>query len=279
MIAEERPELGFNRWEEEEHWMEPPVKDERELFFNLLYPKISGDICRNVIVYGAQGMGRTEFLKYMVKEAYDRYGREKVYARVGHVDALVDTMRWILVSKPVRLLLVDDFPAKKCKHIGEFFTARYGQDGEGGLTVRALVTHDLFAIPSAYRNYFDFMVVLSTPVNDYDYNWLERRVGKKNMVILERLTSFKFMGQKKEWKMFWTLGGHKGFFTTPIVKDIDLPLLRPTETPSASDNVSRILEMLKEKKYEFPWTLTKPRRRREEEEDEGMEWYLDEEEE
>jgi len=237
------------------------MKDRKDLFLRLLFPEEeefkNTVIHRNMVVYGAQGMGKTEFLKYLAYEATERYGKDKVEAVQGHIDDLVTAVGYL--PHPVKLLFADDLTGKKCKRMSEFFTIGHKFYMNSGFILTALVIHDFFAIPKPYRNFFNYLVVLNTPTNDYDYNWLKRRVGEKYLKILEKLTMAKMLGKMKEWKLFWTVGNYKGFMKTPMV-----------DYRIKSAKTYRHIEKLFNIGYESE-------DEDEEEEDEGMEWLLYEE--
>jgi len=103
--------------------MELWLKDERELFFDLLYPRLSDTVVhRTVVVHGARGMGRTEFLKYLAYEAWRRY-EGKVWAVQGHIDDLMTL--GLRTKHPVKILVADDPTSRDYRRMPDALTTGY----------------------------------------------------------------------------------------------------------------------------------------------------------
>jgi len=231
-------------------------------------------IYTNLIVYGQQGFGKTEFVKWLCQKASDFYGRQRVNAVAStSIGALLDEG---MNRRPIQILVAEDLtlrPVSKFE-LKEFYRIRHIAMDEVGLKkgyiISVLTLHDLFSAPKHLRTFAPFIVACNAPTNRYDYNILKAYLSEDIIKRLEEIQKLKhFYDEAKAYKAYWFLG-YSGFLKTDLVNFKLRQIGAFEELPEIKAHMA---EWEKLALGARPEAKKKPPI---EEEEEGMEHYADE---
>jgi len=199
----------------------------------------------NVIIYGAQGMGKTTTWRYLVAKAREKYGPNRVNAVYSEdIEAL---LKYGLKSgKPIQILVAEDVtlsdpPDEAYK---EFFTLRHKLDTGKGLVITISTVHDFFCLKKFVRTYFQFLLLNNAPTNQYDYYRIRQYVGKDMLEQLYELTKLKhYDHDAKAYVGYWFLGT-KGFIKVePVpIHVIQIPPIEEDEIYTPFSKWDKVLK-------------------------------------
>lgn len=240
-----------------------------EHYFDTLFPTPQllldsrTPVFKNVIIYGAQGFGKTECARSIAYKATQYYGTK--YCNIAISSDLKKLLLEGLRPRPINILIAEDLTLRKVEPetLSNYYRIRHLAMRRGikkGLILSIITLHDFYAVPKALRSYFDSLILVQPPTNKFDYNLFRSYVNSDTMEKLMLLQQYKTKDNKyKAIKAYWILG-ETGFM----------------ETELAPNNL-QILDLDGEK--EPVWrTFLRTSREEEEEEEEGMEWEMDTEE-
>jgi len=194
------------------------LKVENTFFLENLYPpfeileSLNTILYRNVIVYGAQGKGKTSFTNWLALKAKERYSEERVHVARQHSGLRILLRLGIAPRKPIQILIADDLSLVRISDydLRNFYRLRHLLRDKGikiGLGMTVLVIHDFFVIPRHLRSYFDALVFCSPPTNRYDRSFAKSYMGEE---ALDFLTYLHAKGTHTlahlSKKVFWYLG-------------------------------------------------------------------------
>jgi len=190
---------------------EEPLENRTHEFLRRLFPskkrilKQFGDgknhwIQRQVIVYGGPGTGKTEFFKWIVLKAVEKYGREnvKAYMARGDLEALLNVE---YPSKPVILIYDDDATLEKLnkKTVKVFTRIRHKcMDDTGldsGLAVTVTGLHRFHASNPLIRTNFNLLVVRNPPAGKYDHDFIKFYIGPEGLHYLEKVNELRMKNE------------------------------------------------------------------------------------
>jgi len=136
-------------------------------------------IHRNMLLYGAQGSGKSETIRRLVEEAILRYGEENVNAMTAEAGHLGLVYHY-LDNKPIQIVFVDDMTLVKQKKedLATFFRIRHEWSKrtgrKNGYVLTIMGIHRFFAIPVELRTNFEFFLARSCPDNVYDKHFMKQ---------------------------------------------------------------------------------------------------------
>ncbi|MCD6484095.1 MAG: hypothetical protein J7L47_03175 [Candidatus Odinarchaeota archaeon] len=168
---------------------------------------------RLMIIYGKQGSGKSETIRWIVEKAAEKYGIENINAvsTIADIEALLDEG---FSDRLVNILICEDateaISTKKdvknkffrVRHIMKEITGR-----NTGLVVVIITVHRFHSIPPAYRTDVDLLLFKNAPTNPYDNDIIRKFVGEKGIKILERVEKKRFKDIKyKGYGVFYAAG-------------------------------------------------------------------------
>jgi hypothetical protein len=148
---------------------------------------------RHLAIYGRQGIGKTNGARWIVEKAVERFGRSQVHVSVAKGEqfrSLLTPRFWN--SKPIQIKVLEDltFAELKDDDLRDFFRIREVMESNtgrhDGLCLVVLTFHRFFNTPISLRSDCDSLLVLSAPVEEYDSNYLERRIGVEDVNFLAK---------------------------------------------------------------------------------------------
>lgn len=153
-------------------------------------------VWKNILLYGQQGAGKSEFCRALAEKAIEKYGEENVNFIVGQAGHLEYIYQY-LDDKPIQIILVDDLTlvqqAKGALH--DFFRIRHKYSKMGKRTNGYILTimglHRFHSIAQELRTNFDFLIIKSCPDSKWDRDFL------KNYFDSERLKEIAWIDKNK----------------------------------------------------------------------------------
>jgi hypothetical protein len=170
-------------------------------FFTSLFPQEfqqshgSGDNAieqRHIIVYGRQGVGKTNSANWIIQQARIRYPHQvNVQVAPGeNFRSLLTSSNW--TNQPVQILVVEDLTNVKLKdeELRDFFRIRHIMAQRTGLMeglcVVIFTCHRFHDTPILFRSDYDGLIVLSAPTNDWDFQFIERKITPDGVKLLDK---------------------------------------------------------------------------------------------
>jgi hypothetical protein len=147
---------------------------------------------RTVIVYGRQDSGKTNTACVIAQAVRDLYGPKQVTIRTVPAEEFRSILDSKWSSRPVQVIVLEDttdveFTEKEAK---EFFRIRHVMaeraNRRDGLCVVVFTLHRFHDMPISFRSDYDSLIVHSVPMNDYDYNFIERKITRAGVDKIER---------------------------------------------------------------------------------------------
>ncbi|MGA2971873.1 MAG: hypothetical protein ABSE39_04515 [Candidatus Bathyarchaeia archaeon] len=153
---------------------------------------------RHIIIYGRQGVGKTNCVNWLVQQAVIRYGKERVNVQSEsgeNFGSLLVSRNW--TNQPVQILVVEDLTNVTFKRHGgeirDFFLIRHIMAQRTGLMegicLVIFTCHRYHDTPISFRSDYDGLIVLSAPTNDFDLKFIERKVTQNGIEILDKAES------------------------------------------------------------------------------------------
>jgi hypothetical protein len=148
---------------------------------------------RHLAIYGRQGIGKTNGARWIVEKAVERFGRSQVHVSVAKGEqfrSLLNPNFWN--GKPIQIKVLEDltFAELKDEDLRDFFRIREIMESNtgryDGLCLVILTFHRFFNTPISLRSDCDSLLALSAPVEEYDSNYLERRIGVDDVNFLAK---------------------------------------------------------------------------------------------
>jgi len=157
---------------------------------------ITNDIIhRNILVFGAQASGKTEFVRCLAEKYVEKYGAGKATTILSRFFPRLIKMIGMIKS-PVQLYVWEDSTLKKIKleEIAAFFNVRNLYWSKTGINEGIIITinnvHDLFALKKQMRSSVDALFFRGLPTNKYDMkaakDWLGEDKFNEFLDIIKR---------------------------------------------------------------------------------------------
>jgi len=221
------------------------------LFLERLYPsfelleKLDTVLYRNVIIYGAQGKGKSSLTNWLILKAKERYGERKVRASRQY-QGLGLLLEKGIGGRPINILVADDLSLAKIKEeeLSNFYRLRHLIFNKGikiGLGVTILVIHDFFVIPRHLRSYFDALILCSPPSNRFDRSFVKSYVGQELLDVLTKLHSNYDSLEHLAIKAFWYLGTI-GLLKTEDIKKEQANVLKLEKRRTLNEELEEIIK-------------------------------------
>lgn len=148
---------------------------------------------RTISIFGRQESGKSNTTRYVVEEALLQYGRNAVNVQVAkgeHFRELLEPDCW--TKQPVQIIVLEDITFCKIDDdvLRDFFRIREimqrNSERRDGLCIVLFTGHTFFQTPKSFRTNCDGLIALSAPWEEYDRNYLSRRIGRDNLEFLEQ---------------------------------------------------------------------------------------------
>lgn len=173
----------------------------------------------NMLIFGFQGSGKSLSADWIINQAEKKYGKENVNAiRSRYPYRIIQAIE----NKKVNILVFEDATLRKISddELLDFFNVRHIAKERGTLKIGYILNiiniHDFYSVKKVMRTTFDFMILCSSPTNQYDFNAFSKFTGKE---ILRTFMSLQKLKRKfrifKRLKVFWYLGS-SGYMETGI---------------------------------------------------------------
>jgi hypothetical protein len=251
------------------------IKTDNEFFFKALFPPISfleeakRPLHSPMLAYGAQTMGKTETCKFIVKNAYDFYGRDRVNAVwSSNIELLLANGIQEAETKPIQILIAEDITLEEPDKdaLKNFYKIGHIAEANGmkkGLILTILTLHDIYSVPKHLRTFFNCLLACNAPTNLYDFNIIKSYLKEDVIKKLRELQTKKYFDHSaKAYAAYWFLGS-SGFIKTELT-DIEIPRV-----------LHRWGSMFKKARKRKPEVKELEANEEEDEEPEGAEDYLD----
>lgn len=137
---------------------------------------------RTVIVYGRQESGKSNVARILVDEVKAVYGAKNVGVQWFQAEKFRSALEAKWPKKPVIVLVIEDITDVKMADADakEFFRVRHimaRQTGKlEGICICVFTLHRFHDMPTSFRSDYDSLIVLSLPMNDYDYKFIETKI-------------------------------------------------------------------------------------------------------
>jgi len=138
---------------------------------------------RNIIVYGSQASGKTEFIRGFAEKLIEKYGKDKAVTILSRFfPKLIRSIG--LIKTPVQMYVWEDSTLKKQRdeEFAAFFNIRNLYWARTGVKEGYLITvnnmHDLFGIKKKLRSSVDGIFFRSLPTNKYDISVAKDYLGE-----------------------------------------------------------------------------------------------------
>ena len=156
---------------------------------------------RKVIIFGAEESGKSNDAQIIIDELKVIYGAKNVGVRWFEAE----NFRLALESKwPSKKVIVVVFgnitdarltaeDAKNLFRMRHIMAERTGK--HEGLCVCIFEVHSFFDMPKSFRNDYDSLIVLSLPMNDWDFRFIESKITTEGVRVLEQAEADESHGQ------------------------------------------------------------------------------------
>jgi hypothetical protein len=147
---------------------------------------------RTVIVYGGAGAGKSTTTRWLVDEVKKHYGQEYVTVRSAEGEdfrSLLNDGPW--TRKPIQVLVIRDITHVQFSEtdLRDFFRIRHKMaertGRREGFVLVIMEAHRFHNTPISFRSDHDSLIVLSAPTDDYDARFVESKIGKEGIDMLD----------------------------------------------------------------------------------------------
>jgi hypothetical protein len=148
---------------------------------------------RHIIVYGRQGVGKTNCANWIVNQAVKRYGEDQVNVQRAmgeNFHDLLTSSKW--TRQRIQILVVEDLTNVKLRdeELRDFFRIRHFMNQQTGLLeglcLVVFTCHRFHDTPISFRSDHDGLLVLSAPTNDFDIQFIKRKITEKDLELLDK---------------------------------------------------------------------------------------------
>lgn len=160
------------------------------------------------ILYGGQGSGKTELVKWLLEQAVKKYGLENIEAYYAQAD--LKSLVELDFKKPVIVLFDDDATLEKLTNqtVKLFTRIRHLAKEKTGLTSGLVLTfvglHRLHASDPLLRANFDCLICKSAPTGKWDKDFLANYIGYEGVEFLAQIWKERRKDRSKyRYGVFW----------------------------------------------------------------------------
>jgi hypothetical protein len=146
---------------------------------------------RVLIVYGRQESGKSNTARVIIQGIKDLYGYKTVTARTVPAEDFRSILDSKWSARPVQVIALEDITDVELTEADarDFFRIRHIMaDRTGrldGLCVVIFTLHRFHDMPKSFRSDYDSLIVHSVPMNDYDYQFIENKITRAGVKMLE----------------------------------------------------------------------------------------------
>lgn len=166
----------------------------------------------NILIYGGQGDGKSELMRFLTEKAVEKYGEDRLSA-VNVIGNVENSFKYGIEDKPIAIIYLDDMTKKKVEDdtINQFNRIRHimmkHADIDQGLIITCLATHSYFQLQKDFRTNHDAILFRRRPENDSDRRWMEKQIGENATKLVGQWTKDRWEERKNydktifSWKM------------------------------------------------------------------------------
>ena len=158
---------------------------------------------RNLVIFGEQGIGKTETVRAIIEKAVEYYGQENVHAIIAESGKLDWVLDYGLNNrKLVQILFIDNITLVENPEsiYQRFFKIRHEwlgwTDRPYGYIITILGSHRFHGVPMEVRTNLNAVIIMNDTMNPYDHALIKRYVSDDGIKDLEELehTRYKVPG-------------------------------------------------------------------------------------
>jgi hypothetical protein len=156
---------------------------------------------RTVLIFGREESGKSNTAQIIIDELKRTYGSKNVSSQWFQAENFRTALGSKWPKKPVQILVCEDMTnvkltdddAKDFFRMRHIMTERTGK--REGLCVCIFTLHRFHDMPKSFRSDYDSLIVLSLPMNDWDFNFIANKITQDGVKILERSEADEAHGQ------------------------------------------------------------------------------------
>jgi len=220
------------------------MKDITEEVLGFMYPDveilmekpntdyITNNIKRcQVLIFGAEGTGKTRLVDYLTEIALKKYGNDNVSAYVSDdIDILMEKG---IEDRLINILFIDDITRKEIRKesIMNYFRLRHKVFNRfkrsQGLVLSILGIHRFHGTIPDIRTNLDVLILRSAPLNPYDRSVIRRFVTDEGIKLLNEWDIQRRKGLNKYWNYSMVyMRGQIGIFKSKLPSKLYLTELK-----------------------------------------------------
>jgi hypothetical protein len=196
-------------------------------------------IFKSVLLYGHQGIGKTEKVRSFVEKAVKKYGRKNVNARyITRGDYLPYLIKYGLDNKLIQILFCDNATLSRIPRdtLEDYFNIRhiwYNRTKRPyGYILSFLACHRFHGVNTELRTDNDVIIFMNAPTNPFDYSIVKRYIGEEGIARLEyfeKERNRRLNSKYKKYSIFWSRG-QIGLYISRLakenyLKEVSIPIL------------------------------------------------------
>jgi DNA helicase HerA-like ATPase len=146
---------------------------------------------RHIYIYGKQGRGKTNVTKLIVNRAVEFYGSNNVSIQRTNAEYFGQILEGDWEKKPIQIIILEDatdigIPKDQAAAFFRIRHKMFEKTGlREGLCLMVFCCHRLHETPIALRSDYDSLLILGAPMNDWDINFIESKVGEESIKLLD----------------------------------------------------------------------------------------------
>jgi len=180
---------------------------------------------KRVILFSAQGSGKTELVRSIAEEAVRIYGRRNVNPVMIKGD-LMSILSTGLNRKLVQLVFVDDFTIDETPTLAlkAYFNIRHLWskmiNRNYGLIVTIFAQHRFHSSSKEIRSTADVVIIRDDSLNPFDHSLIKRFIGEAGLSDLHLIQEYRDLYPVlKNYSIFRTRTGRVGLIYFPMAKE------------------------------------------------------------
>jgi len=156
---------------------------------------------RTVIIFGREESGKSNAAQIIIDELKKTYGSKNVDSKWFQAENFRTALESKWPRKPIQTLVFEDITNVKLTDddVKNFFRMRHimaERTGKReGLCVCIFTLHRFHDMPKSFRSDYDSLIVLSLPMNDWDFNFVSNKIMQEGVKVLEQTEADETHGQ------------------------------------------------------------------------------------
>ena len=156
---------------------------------------------RTVLIFGREESGKSNTAQIIIDELKKTYGSKNVGSQWFQAENFRTALESKWPRKPIQILVCEDITNVKLTDddAKDFFRMRHimaERTGKReGLCVCIFTLHRFHDMPKSFRSDYDSLIVLSLPMNDWDFNFIANKIMQDGVKILEQAEADEAHGQ------------------------------------------------------------------------------------